>query len=228
MFYFDYPFSTRGFGLFYSVPLLLIGIAIGILVAFILCVTFLRKKNEDNHHGRNRKLYNFLTMNKFYSEDIIKVLYVFTACVITFGGIAYIFRRWYIGIAIIVAGNLLARLSFELFEMFIVLVRQTTGISKKLSSIEKFYQDQDLADDWSEETAPEEYVPEEERSFAEVLDEADFSCTGVCETCQSDCDGELNEAADSESEDNEENSEINTVSMNESEKITSREETKAE
>ena len=163
-----------GYYNYYNSPLLnytnvfaALGVAavLAVILGIVLFFTFLKKNNEGKFSGVKGKIYNALTFNRFYAENIIKFLYVIAACVITAVGIVYIVLGTFIsGICIIMIGNVVLRVSVELLLMFIILCRKTVSVDRRLSKIEAFYGDQ-YGEDWGD-------------------------CSGDCqEDCQGDCSG---------------------------------------
>lgn len=154
MFYNDYyglsnipEMLVTGFGVYTTSALicLIVGV-LAVILGVVLFFTVLRRKNEGKFTGAKGKLYDFLNVNKFYTEDIIRLLYVITVCVVTLVGLTQIvLGGFFSGLFLIVLGNVIARVSYECLLMFFVLVRKTVAIDKKLAGIEKFYGD-DFAD----------------------------------------------------------------------------------
>ena len=67
----------------------LIGAAIlAVIVGVVLFVTFMSKKHEGKHQGFLEKVYNFLNFNRFYAENLVRLLYVIAVCVLVLVGIA--------------------------------------------------------------------------------------------------------------------------------------------
>ncbi len=150
MFYNDYyglsnipEMLVSGFGVYTTSALicLIVGV-LAVILGVVLFFTVLRRKNEGKFTGTKGKLYDFLNVNKFYTEDIIRLFYVITVCVVTLVGLAkIILGGFFSGLFLIVLGNIITRVSYECLLMFFVLVRKTVAIDKKLAGIEKFYGD---------------------------------------------------------------------------------------
>ncbi len=180
--YYNYDFN-------YGSPSTFIGYGAGMVIAIITAIilatvlyfTFLSKKNEGKFTGAKEKLYNFLTFNRFYLEEILKFLYVVVATVLTVVGIALILMgRGLVGILVATVGNVMVRITYELLMMFIVLCKKAVSIERKLNKISDFYGD-DFGEDF------------EEKPF-DIDDEPGDNVAGGCETCQwqacDGCDGE--------------------------------------
>ena len=149
---------------YWAVGLLIAAIVIGIVVNF----TFLRRKNEGRFHGFWGKVYNFLSLNRFYSEGIIKLLSVITFFVLTVMGIYMICTGGVLsGLLVITLGNVAARLCYELTMMFVIFCKKTVSMDKKLSTISKFYDDME---DWDYHDASDEGMKEDD-TRAEAVEE---------------------------------------------------------
>ena len=111
-----YPFS-QSYGYYYSINLEAVGVAI--LVAMILAVvfyfTFLDKKNEGKFKGFAAKVYNFFNFNKFYVEDVLRLIYVISVALLLVVSLAVIFSASFIGgLLLLVLGNVALRIGYEL------------------------------------------------------------------------------------------------------------------
>ena len=154
---------------------------IAVILGVVLFFTMLRKKNEKKYTGVKAKIYHFLNVNKFYTEDIIRLLYVVTVCVLTLLGLTQIVLGSFLsGILILVAGNVAARVSYECLLMFFILVRKTVAIDRKLTHIEKFY-----GDDFDEPDCIEPDCVDDEAETEGC--EADAESCGSCDDCCSCC-----------------------------------------
>ena len=176
---------------YWVIGLLIAAIVIGLIVNF----TFLRRKNEGKFHGFWEKVYNFFSLNRFYSEGIVKLLSVITFFILTIMGIYMICTGGVIsGILMITLGNLAARLCYELTMMFIIFCKKTVSMDKKLSAISRFYDDME---DWDYHDASDEgMIADDER--AEAMEDMpdnvdDVTAFGVTEDAQATSEPILNE-----------------------------------
>ncbi len=184
-----YPYSSYSYyydGYVHTRTILIIALLVAVILAVVLYFTFLSKKNEGKFTGVKGKIYNFLCFNKFYVEEILKLVYLITAVIITVLGIAALFDAFFAGLAMIVIGNIALRVAYELLMMFIILCRKTVSMDRKLEKISKFYSDD--FDDGSCVTDDEE-CPDEDESCG--------SCTGCAENKDS-CVKESAEKSDME------------------------------
>lgn len=89
-------------------------------------------------------MYNFLNFNRFYAENLVRLLYVIAVCVLVLVGIALMLLGldahasaiFWMGAGLLVLGNLAARICCELVMMFIILCRKTVSVDRRLSKME--------------------------------------------------------------------------------------------
>lgn len=157
------------------VTALSIGAIVAVIVALVVYFTFMKKENEGKFSGAKEVVYNYLNFNRFYLEDIVKLLYVICSAVLTVVGIILLFADFLTGIIIAVLGNVALRISYELLMMFVILCKKSASIDKKLSKIEKFY-----SDDFDEPCACEEETEEDEDTDVEFFEGCE---AGLCAGC---------------------------------------------
>ncbi len=187
-----------GFGVYTTSALvcLIVGV-LAVILGVVLFFTVLQRKNEGKFTGVKGKLYDFLNVNRFYTEDIIRLFYVITVCVVTLVGLTKIvLGGFFSGLFLIVLGNIIARVSYECLLMFFVLVRKTVAIDKKLAGIEKFYGD-DFADGCCGADADDACFGDEaddinDACFGDCAQDEESTCSGCtassCAGCASDSD----------------------------------------
>jgi len=172
--YYDY-YSTPVVSFVNHTLILAVAAVIAIIAGIVLCATFLKKSNEGKYAGFRGKLYNALTFNRFYAENIIKFVYIIAACIVTVMGIVLIVMgSFFAGIMMLVVVNIVLRISVELVLMFIILCRKTVSMDRRLSKIENFYVE-NYGDDWGGE--------DEEPSCGGCGSDDEESCGGDCGTC---------------------------------------------
>lgn len=152
-----------------------IGVIVAIILACVVYFTFMKKSNEGKFTGVKGLIYNYLTFNKFYLEDVVKFLHVLCAALITVVGLVMLFVNFITGIVLVIVGNVSLRISYELLMMFIILCKKSAAIDKKLEKIEKFY-----VDDFDEPC--EEDVCEAEEFDVEFFEGCE---EGICAGCPS-------------------------------------------
>ena len=122
------------------------------IVAIILLYVKVMPKKFDGTFKEEilQKLHDFFHFKKLYLEEVLKFIYVLatvaTVCAGAFMLLAYYEDfNWYTftsekqstflyGLALIVAGPIALRLSYEVFMMFILLVKNTIEINNKLGA----------------------------------------------------------------------------------------------
>lgn len=159
---------------------IILGIAAGIsvLLGILLFFTFFRKKNEGKYTGVKEKLYNLMNFNRFYAEEILRFLYIVGTCCATVCGIvSIILGSFLMGICQLIVLNVALRIVFELLMMFIMLCRKTVSVDRRLSQIEKYYDDGYDAYCEDGSMADEEFGEESEEGC----------CSGACESCEESC-----------------------------------------
>ena len=71
----------------------------------------------------------------YSEEEVMKLLYLVSAVVITVIGIGTLFETFIGGLLVIVVGNIALRVGYELMMMFIILCRKTVSIDRKLEKM---------------------------------------------------------------------------------------------
>lgn len=185
----------NGFYYSYGTPMmnyvnsaLVTGIAatVAAVLGVVLYYTFFRKSNEGRFYGFKEKLYNLMTFNRFYAEDMLKFLYIILTCAVTAAGIAQIVLGSFVaGITILVVANLAIRLGFELVMMFIMLCRKTVSMDRKLGRIAEYYDDGygEFGGFGGREMTREEWEAMDRFESPEEYDD----CSGDCGSCGGDC-----------------------------------------
>ena len=110
-----------------SIILAIVG---GILIYFL----FLSKKNEGKFNGFVGWLYDFLSFKKMFMEALLKITYLIVAIYITLSSFAFISTSFVLFLAMLIIGNVVARLVYEFSLLLLVICRNTTEINKKLSN----------------------------------------------------------------------------------------------
>ena len=192
-------------GFYYSTPIMSyvnltivtgIAAAVAAVLGVILFFTFFRRKNEGRFFGVKGKIYDFMNLNRFYAEDLLRFVYIVATCVATVTGIVSIVMGSFImGILELVVLNLVLRVSFELVMMFIMLCRKTVSMDRKLSRMADFFDEGeaescggDCGSCSSEDCDGAAYWDQFEE-FMEDDDEEvlNVNCSGYCESCGEDC-----------------------------------------
>lgn len=115
---------------------IIISAVVAVIGGIVLYFTFLAKKNEGKYTGFLGWMYDFLTFKKMVIENILKIIYLIAASFITLASFAIISSSFLSFILVLVLGNLIVRITYELFLVVLIICRNTTDISKKLDKKE--------------------------------------------------------------------------------------------
>lgn len=193
-----YPYYYYN-SLFNALP---VAVLVAIILGVALHFTFLRKENENKFTGWKEVVYNFFNFNKFYTEEILKLVYVMLTAAFVVIGIFMLFVDFATGLILLVLGNVAIRVSYELIMMFVILCRKAVSIDRKMDKVVAFYGDDfDEGDCGGDCGSCEEECGDREDEDPVDLEEA-FSCGGVCSSCGVEgCSGLPVEEEDEELED---------------------------
>ncbi len=171
-----------------------IAVLVAVILGIVMYVTFLKKENEDKYTGWKKLVYDFFNFNKFYTEDIMKLIYILLTAVFVVVGVMMLFVEPATGFILLTLGNVALRVSYELIMMFVILCRKTVSIDKKLDKVVAFY-----GDDFDEGDCGGDCGSCGEECDDRIEDEEDeedvieFSCGGNCSGCSVDGCGGLAE-----------------------------------
>lgn len=111
---------------------IIISMVLAVVGGIVLYFTFLKKDNEGKYTGFFGWMYDFLTFKKLTIESVLKILYLICALFITLSSFAMISVSFLTFLVYFVVGNLVARISYELILVRLIICRNTTEINKKL------------------------------------------------------------------------------------------------
>ena len=121
-------YDSFGAGIWFIVSVIL-----SIVGGIVLYFTFLKKSNEEKFDGFAGWMYDFLTFRKMMIESILKICYLISALFVTL--ISFIAGGNILAcLIVLVVGNLIVRIVYEFSLILLVICRNTTDISKKLSN----------------------------------------------------------------------------------------------
>ena len=89
-------------------------------------------RGEGKYTGFLGWMYDFLTFKKLTIENVLKILYLICAIFITLSSFSMISASFLAFLLYLVVGNLVARVSYELILVKLIICRNTTEINKKL------------------------------------------------------------------------------------------------
>lgn len=123
--------TTTGF----DVTWMIVSVVLAIVGGLAIYGVFVSNKNENEYKGFLGWLHDFLNFKTFFIEAILKILYIISAIFITLNSFSYIRISIATFFAVLVFGNIIARIGYELILMIITVVNNTTEIEKKLTTI---------------------------------------------------------------------------------------------
>lgn len=112
---------------------IIISVLLAVIGGIFLYNTYFSKEKEYSYTGFKKNLYNFLNFKITIIEPIFRVLYLISAIAITLGSFSYLTVNFFKFISILVFGNIIARISFELLLLIIKLFKDVADINTELS-----------------------------------------------------------------------------------------------
>ena len=128
-----YGYYGRGFGAGQAVWMIL-ALLLAIIGGFVVYFVFLPDKKERRYRGFAAWLYDFLNFKKMTIEAVLKITYSISAIFITLFSFGLIPTSFWLFLLVLIFGNLICRLSYELIMIRISIWRNTRDINKKLGS----------------------------------------------------------------------------------------------
>ena len=132
MSYIPYP-QMYGYGYyqpFFSLVLPVLAAVIAIAGGLALYFLFVRRPNT--FQGTAAGLHDALTFRVYYTERLLRVLYCITVAALTVYSVFLLFSNVFAALALLIIGNVLARIIFEFALLLLVLCRNTQEINRKL------------------------------------------------------------------------------------------------
>lgn len=123
-------FTTSGIDMTWTI----VSIVLAIVGGLAIYAVFVSTKNKGEYTGFLGWLHDFLNFKSFFIETILKVMYIITAIFITLNAFSYIRISIALFFCVLIFGNIIMRIGYELLLMMITLVNNTTEINKKLSN----------------------------------------------------------------------------------------------
>ncbi len=113
---------------------IIISVVLAIIGGIALYFTVFAKSNENKFKGFMKWLYDFVTFKKMMLESLLRVLYIIVAIYITLSSFALISNSFVGFLAMLVFGNLIARITFEFSLVLLTICKNTTEINSKMKS----------------------------------------------------------------------------------------------
>ena len=109
----------------------IVGLVVGIIGSVLVFVLFLNKNNENKYEGFVKWLYNFLQFNRLCIEGILKFTYIFLAIFLTVASFGLISTSFWAFLIVLLVGNLLLRVTYELTMLQILIHRNVRELNEK-------------------------------------------------------------------------------------------------
>lgn len=111
---------------------IIVSVLLAVIGGIFLFTTYFSKGKENNYIGLKKVLYDFVNFKITIIEPIFRVLYLITAIAITLCSFSYLTVNFFKFIGIIVFGNIIVRLAFELLLLTLKLIKDVSEINSKL------------------------------------------------------------------------------------------------
>lgn len=103
---------------------LILAIVGGILIYYL----FLTKENEKNLKGFGKQIYEFLNFKKFYSDILLKIIYIMSAIYISLISFMFLPYDFFLFLFTLILGNILLRITFEFISAIFKICKKFAGI----------------------------------------------------------------------------------------------------
>jgi len=127
----DFTSAAKSFSL--AEVWVIISILLAVIGGILIFTNYFGKDKEDSYSGVKKVLYDFLNFKLTIIEPIFKVLYFIVAIAITLGSFSLITINFFSFIGVLVFGNIIARLAFELLLLSLKLFKDVSVIKDKVS-----------------------------------------------------------------------------------------------
>ena len=112
---------------------IIVSVLLAVIGGIFLYNMYFNKSNNGKFKGIKKVLYDYVNFNFTIIEPIFKVLYLIIAIALTLSSLTLITSNFFEFIAVVVFGNIIIRLAFEL--LLLTLKRITLSPSKRESTI---------------------------------------------------------------------------------------------
>lgn len=107
----------------------IIALVLAVVGGIVLYFTVFSKKNDGKYKGFMKVLYDLVHFKYFVIDDIYRILYIVSALATTLLSFNYI-GKWPF-LVILIGGNLVLRITFECFMLFINLCYNVRDLANK-------------------------------------------------------------------------------------------------
>lgn len=123
--------ATKSFSI--SEVWIIVSILLAVIGGIFLYTNYFNKDKEKEYTGLKKKLYDFLNFKITIIEPIFRITYLIIALAITLCSFSYLTENFFKFIGLLVFGNLMARISFELLLLTLKLIKDVSEINLKLN-----------------------------------------------------------------------------------------------
>lgn len=110
---------------------IIVSILLAVIGGIYIYNSYFNKNKEKKYSGNKKVLYDFINFKITIIEPIFKVLYLISALAITLISFSYITTNFFKFLGLIIFGNLILRLSFEMLLLILKLFKDVSEINKK-------------------------------------------------------------------------------------------------
>lgn len=136
MSYYDYTYPNTQINNASVFSTSLVWVIISVVVAIVggvaLYFTFLNKNNENKFKGFLANLYNYLNFKVFIVDHLFRILYIINAILLTLISFVFIKQSFLAFILILIVGNIVLRIMYELGLLIFELFKNLKEINGKL------------------------------------------------------------------------------------------------
>ena len=113
---------------------IIISVLLAVIGGIFLFNTYFYKDKAKEYSGLKKVLYDFVNFKFTIIEPLFKVLYLIIAITLTLSSLSLITTNFFKFIGVLVFGNILVRLIFELLLLILKLFKDVSEINSKLKS----------------------------------------------------------------------------------------------
>jgi len=116
---------------------IIVSLFLAVMGGIFLYNTYFSKSNANKFKGKNKFLYDYVNFNFTIIEPIFRVLYLIVAIALTLSSLSLIGKNIFEFLTVIVFGNIVVRLLFELLLLTLKMMRDVSEINSKLKNDKK-------------------------------------------------------------------------------------------
>ena len=111
----------------------IVSILLAVIGGIFLYNTFFSKSNDGKFNSVKKVLYDFVNFKFTIIEPLFRVLYLIVTLALTLSSLALITTNFFKFLGVIIFGNILVRLIFELLLLLLKLMKDVSEINSKLN-----------------------------------------------------------------------------------------------